>query len=76
MEMKTASDMFRESHISRSHVFVLFRAGLHAVTVAPLANYDAIIFGTPTRFGNMSGQMRTFLDQTGPLYSRSLPLAL
>src|SRR5438045_9254473 len=30
-----------------------------------LANYDAIIFGTPTRFGNMAGQMRTFLDHTG-----------
>jgi NAD(P)H dehydrogenase (quinone) len=35
---------------------------------AELANYDAIIFGTPTRFGNMSGQMRTFLDQTGGLW--------
>ena len=35
---------------------------------AELANYDAIIFGTPTRFGNMSGQMRTFLDQTGALW--------
>jgi NAD(P)H dehydrogenase (quinone) len=33
-----------------------------------LANYDAIIFGTPTRFGNMSGQMRNFLDQTGGLW--------
>jgi NAD(P)H dehydrogenase (quinone) len=33
-----------------------------------LANYDAVIFGTPTRFGNMSGQMRTFLDQTGALW--------
>ncbi|HEY3599437.1 MAG TPA: NAD(P)H:quinone oxidoreductase, partial [Paraburkholderia sp.] len=29
-----------------------------------LANYDAIIFGTPTRFGNMVGQMRSFLDMT------------
>src|SRR6266478_7834497 len=29
------------------------------------ANYDAIIFGTPTRFGNMCAQMRNFLDQTG-----------
>ncbi len=29
-----------------------------------LADYDGIIFGTPTRFGNMAGQMRTFLDQT------------
>jgi NAD(P)H dehydrogenase (quinone) len=35
---------------------------------AELANYDAILFGTPTRFGNMSGQMRTFLDQTGGLW--------
>lgn len=35
---------------------------------AELAEYDAIIFGTPTRFGNMSGQMRTFLDQTGGLW--------
>ena len=35
---------------------------------ADLANYDAIIFGTGTRFGNMTGQMRTFLDQTGPLW--------
>jgi NAD(P)H dehydrogenase (quinone) len=33
-----------------------------------LANYDGIIFGTPTRFGNMAGQMRTFLDQTGSLW--------
>lgn len=33
-----------------------------------LANYDAVIFGTPTRFGNMSGQMRSFLDQTGGLW--------
>jgi NAD(P)H dehydrogenase (quinone) len=30
-----------------------------------LADYEGILFGTPTRFGNMCGQMRTFLDQTG-----------
>ncbi|MGQ0675741.1 MAG: NAD(P)H:quinone oxidoreductase, partial [Rhodospirillales bacterium] len=35
---------------------------------AELANYDAIIFGTPTRFGNMAAQMRNFLDQTGGLW--------
>lgn len=35
---------------------------------AELADYDAIIFGTGTRFGNMTGQMRTFLDQTGGLW--------
>lgn len=33
-----------------------------------LADADAIIFGTPTRFGNMSAQMRNFLDQTGGLW--------
>jgi len=33
-----------------------------------IADYDAIIFGTPTRFGNMAAQMRNFLDQTGSLW--------
>ena len=36
-------------------------------TVDQLADTHAIIFGTPTRFGNMAAQMRNFLDQTGPL---------
>jgi NAD(P)H dehydrogenase (quinone) len=35
---------------------------------AQLADADAIIFGTPTRFGNMCAQMRNFLDQTGQLW--------
>ncbi|MBI1261082.1 MAG: NAD(P)H:quinone oxidoreductase [Rhizobiales bacterium] len=35
-----------------------------------LGDYDAILFGTPTRFGNMTGQMRTFLDQTGGLWAK------
>ena len=33
-----------------------------------LADADAILFGTPTRFGNMAAQMRNFLDQTGGLW--------
>jgi len=33
-----------------------------------LGDYDAVIFGTPTRFGNMAAQMRNFLDQTGGLW--------
>jgi NAD(P)H dehydrogenase (quinone) len=37
-------------------------------TIDELANYDAIIFGTPTRFGNMTAQMRNFLDQAGGLW--------
>ncbi|WP_353198507.1 NAD(P)H:quinone oxidoreductase [Sandarakinorhabdus sp.] len=35
-----------------------------------LADYDAIIIGTPTRFGNMAAQMRNFLDQTGGLWAK------
>jgi NAD(P)H dehydrogenase (quinone) len=39
-------------------------------TVDALAKADAIIFGTPTRFGNMCGQMRQFLDATGGLWMK------
>jgi NAD(P)H dehydrogenase (quinone) len=35
-----------------------------------LEQYDAIVFGTPTRFGNMASQMRNFLDQTGALWGQ------
>jgi NAD(P)H dehydrogenase (quinone) len=49
-------------------------AGVKLEQDAPIAmpeelkNYDAILFGTPTRFGNMAAQMRQFLDQTGGLW--------
>ena len=39
-------------------------------TPAELPDYDAIIFGTPTRFGNMAAQMRNFLAQTGGLWAK------
>jgi NAD(P)H dehydrogenase (quinone) len=39
-------------------------------TVDELPEYDAIIFGTPTRFGNMAAQMKNFLDQTGALWAQ------
>ena len=38
-------------------------------TVDDLTKADAVIFGTPTRFGNMCGQMRQFLDATGQLWA-------
>jgi NAD(P)H dehydrogenase (quinone) len=50
------------------------KAGMKLEQKAPVASveelpdYDAIIFGTPTRFGNMAAQMRNFLDQTGGLW--------
>ena len=40
------------------------------VTLDELASADAVIFGTPTRFGNMCGQMRQFLDATGQLWAK------
>lgn len=52
------------------------RAGVKLDQSAPiadpneLADYDAIIFGTPTRFGNMAAQMRNFLDRTGGLWAK------
>ena len=45
-------------------------AHIPVATVADLAEADAIIFGTPTRFGNMCGQMRQFLDATGQLWMK------
>ena len=52
------------------------KAGMKTQQKAPVASvdelvdYDAIIFGTPTRFGNMAAQMRNFLDQTGGLWAK------
>jgi NAD(P)H dehydrogenase (quinone) len=43
-------------------------AHVPVIQPAQLAEADALIFGTPTRFGNMAAQMRNFLDQTGPLW--------
>jgi NAD(P)H dehydrogenase (quinone) len=39
-------------------------------TVDELPGYDAIIFGTPTRYGNMAAQMKQFIDQTGGLWAK------
>jgi NAD(P)H dehydrogenase (quinone) len=38
--------------------------------VDDLAEYDAIIFGTGTRYGNMTAQMKNFIDQTGALWMK------
>jgi NAD(P)H dehydrogenase (quinone) len=45
------------------------QADVPVATVEDLASADAVIFGTPTRFGNMCGQMRQFLDATGQLWA-------
>ncbi|MBC8018061.1 MAG: NAD(P)H:quinone oxidoreductase [Verrucomicrobia bacterium] len=45
-------------------------AHIPTATVNDLVDADAVIFGTPTRFGNMCGQMRQFLDATGSLWMK------
>ena len=45
-------------------------AHIPVATTEDLAEADAVIFGTPTRFGNMCGQMRQFLDSTGGLWMK------
>ena len=54
--------------IAQTHGFKLEQAAPVAQP-AELANYDAIIFGTPTRYGNMASQMGSFIDQTGGLWA-------
>ncbi len=46
------------------------QAEVPVVTADELEKADAVLFGTPTRFGNMSGQMRQFLDSTGGLWMK------
>ena len=55
--------------VARASGFKLDQAAPIATT-DELDQYDLIVFGTPTRFGNMASQMRNFLDQTGALWMR------
>jgi NAD(P)H dehydrogenase (quinone) len=55
--------------VARTAHFKLDQAAPIA-TVSDLAEYDAIVIGTPTRFGRMSSQMAAFLDQAGGLWAK------
>jgi NAD(P)H dehydrogenase (quinone) len=67
VDIKRVPEIVPEAVAKASH-FKLDQAAPLA-TVDELANYDAIIFGVPTRFGNMAAQMKNFLDQTGGLWA-------
>lgn len=56
--------------IAKQHGFKLEQAAPVIASPEELNDYDAIIFGTPTRFGNMASQMRNFLDQTGGIWMK------
>ncbi len=66
--VKRVPELVPEEIARKSH-FKLDQAAPIA-TVEELPNYDAIIIGVPTRFGNMPAQMKNFLDQTGALWAQ------
>ena len=66
--VKRVPELVPEEVARKSH-FKLDQAAPIA-TVEELPNYDAIIIGVPTRFGNMPAQMKNFLDQTGGLWAQ------
>lgn len=66
VEVKRVPELMPDDVAAAAHIKVDQAAPI--ATPDELANYDAIIFGTPTRFGNMAAQMRNFLDQTGGLW--------
>ena len=63
-------ELVPEEALEKSGAKQAREAFAHIETAEPdqLPEADAIIFGTPTRFGNMAAQMRNFLDQTGKLW--------
>ncbi|HET6879607.1 MAG TPA: NAD(P)H:quinone oxidoreductase, partial [Pirellulales bacterium] len=65
-------ELMPEAALEKSGAKQARQAFAHVPFAQPsqLAEADAIIFGTPTRFGNMCSQMRNFLDQTGGLWVR------
>jgi NAD(P)H dehydrogenase (quinone) len=67
VDIKRVAEIVPEAVAKASH-FKLDQAAPLA-TVDELPSYDAIIFGVPTRFGNMAAQMKNFLDQTGGLWA-------
>lgn len=66
VSVKRVPELVPDAVAAASH-FKLDQAAPIA-TVDELPSYDAIIFGVPTRFGNMAAQMKNFLDQTGGLW--------
>lgn len=69
-ELRRVPETLPESILEKMGALHAQRLQAHVpvCTVSELGEADAIIFGTPTRFGNMCGQMRQFLDATGQLW--------
>ena len=72
VEMRQVPETLPEEALAQMRALEAQKAFSHVpvCTVDELALADALIFGTPTRFGNMCGQMRQFLDATGQLWAK------
>jgi NAD(P)H dehydrogenase (quinone) len=72
VEMRRVPETLPQEVVSKMGALEAQKAFSHVpvCTVDEIALADAIIFGTPTRFGNMCGQMRQFLDATGQLWAK------
>lgn len=68
VDVKRVPELVPEDVAKASH----YKLDQEAPVAKPedLADYDAIIFGVPTRYGLMSSQMKNFLDQTGGLWAK------
>lgn len=72
VDLKQVTEIMPDEALVKSGAAEARKAFAHVPTAKPadLADYDAILFGTPTRFGNMAAQMRNYLDQTGQLWAK------
>jgi len=70
VELYQVPELVPDEALEKSGAKAARKAFAHIPIIEPakLAEADAVIFGTPTRFGNMCAQMRNFLDQTGQLW--------
>ena len=73
VELLQVSELIPEDVLEKSGAKKAREVFVHIPIAKPadLAETDAVIFGTPTRFGNMCAQMRNFLDQTGGLWAQN-----
>ncbi|MDD5094417.1 MAG: NAD(P)H:quinone oxidoreductase [Dehalococcoidia bacterium] len=72
-ELLQVPEIIPDAILEKSGAMKARQAFAHIPIATPndLVDADAIIFGTPTRFGNMCAQMRNFLDQTGGLWAKN-----
>ena len=73
VELLQVSELVPDAVLEKSGAKKAREAFAHIPVAKPtdLVDADAIIFGTPTRFGNMCAQMRNFLDQTGGIWAKN-----